>query len=101
MRPPEWCHFAVRLSRTRSQRLAKGGALGWEDEKFSYVVLVRDDGEPAQARLVGHPRAQKGHVVLRVCAPEALRTEVVTRRQDCYRLARHASWGEEWAPAPR
>ena len=40
----DWCHFAVRLARTRAHREAKDAQLGHEDEKFSDVVA------PARAR---------------------------------------------------
>ena len=43
---PDWCH-AARLPRSDRHRQVKGGTLGWEDEKFSYVVAVRDGGRTA------------------------------------------------------
>jgi ribosomal protein RSM22 (predicted rRNA methylase) len=97
----DWCHFAVRLERSRAHRLSKHAALGWEDEKFAYVVAVRDAAAlrtRADARIVRRPRKDSGHVRLTLCAPAGLGEAIVTRRDPRYRAARDASWGDPWPP---
>jgi ribosomal protein RSM22 (predicted rRNA methylase) len=97
----DWCHFAVRLDRSRAHRLLKQGALGWEDEKFSYVIAARDaaivDGRAA-ARILRRPRKDTGHVRLALCRPGGLADVVVTRREPTYKAARDAAWGGAWPP---
>jgi len=98
--PGDWCHFAVRLPRSPRHRQAKGGTLGWEDEKFSYVVATRGPAEPAHGRIVRHPYLRKGLVELTVCArPPGIERENVGKRQGpTYRAAREAGWGDPWPP---
>lgn len=69
----DWCHFAQRVNRTRLHRHIKGGTLSYEDE-----------------RVIRHLRILPGRVVLPLCAPEGLRTVVVTRGKDraAFRRAR-------------
>lgn len=97
----DWCHFAVRLERSRAHRQSKHAALGWEDEKFAYVVAVRDAARlrtRAEARTIRRPRKDTGHVRLTLCAPGGLTEAIVTRRDRRYRAARDAAWGDPWPP---
>lgn len=97
LRPPDWCHFAVRVERMRLHRLLKGGDLGYEDEKFSYVAAVREPVLADAARILRHPWQEPGAITLQLCAPEGLTTRTVTKREkSVFRLARKASWGMEW-----
>jgi ribosomal protein RSM22 (predicted rRNA methylase) len=98
----DWCHFAQRLERTSQHRQLKGGALGYEDEKFSYVIATRQ-GAPAEgARIVRHPGRHSGHIQLALCTPAGrIETETVTRTNNkTFRLARKAEWGELWKAQP-
>jgi ribosomal protein RSM22 (predicted rRNA methylase) len=93
----DWCHFAVRLERSSLHRRAKSAAMGYEDEKFSYVVAARNKVNRAAARILRHPMKHKGHIQLQLCTPEGLKQETVTRGAgDAFRRARHSEWGEEW-----
>lgn len=99
----DWCHFAARVSRSALHRRVKGGALPYEDEKFSYVAAVREvprTAGPASGRIVRRPRPRKGQVLLDLCTSEGeLRSATVSKRdRESYRSARDAGWGAPWPP---
>jgi ribosomal protein RSM22 (predicted rRNA methylase) len=94
----DWCHFAQRLERTSQHRQLKGGSLGYEDEKFSYVIATRQSITREGARIVRHPGKHSGHIQLALCTPAGhIETETVTRsHKQAFRLARKAEWGDLW-----
>jgi ribosomal protein RSM22 (predicted rRNA methylase) len=93
----DWCHFAQRVERTSQHRQLKGGALGYEDEKFSYVVAARKSSPSARARILRHPRKLSGHVQLTLCGLHGVESQTITRSQKGrYKLARKAQWGDAW-----
>jgi ribosomal protein RSM22 (predicted rRNA methylase) len=99
-RPGDWCHFAARLERTSLHRRLKSGELGYEDEKFSYVVFARDQAAPqAAARILRHPVHGKGHIKLTVCEAPVVRVSTIAKSDgDSFRAARRARWGDPWSP---
>jgi ribosomal protein RSM22 (predicted rRNA methylase) len=94
----DWCHFAQRVERSSQHRQLKGGALGYEDEKFSYVIGSRQGPAPFGARIVRHPGKHSGHVQLVLCTPQGrLENQTVTRSSGpAYKRARKAEWGDSW-----
>jgi ribosomal protein RSM22 (predicted rRNA methylase) len=94
----DWCHFAVRLPRSRLHRTLKQGALGYEDEKFSYVALSRAPTGRAPARVIRHPQVHPGRIGLTLCTRQGIRTVTVTRAdRDRFRQARKTVWGDVFA----
>ncbi|MGP3979599.1 small ribosomal subunit Rsm22 family protein [Streptomyces sp. KR80] len=98
VRGTDWCHVAARVGRSSLHRQVKGGALPYEDEKFSYVAAARFPAAAAEARVVRRPRLRKGQVLLDLCdVNESLhRTTVTKRHGDLYRAARNVQWGDTW-----
>ncbi len=92
----DWCHFAVRLPRSKLHRQAKGVELGYEDEKFSYVALSREPvPSAAVARIIRQPQVRSGHVNLVTCEPDGVHQRTVSRKQGAlYKEARGAAWGD-------
>jgi ribosomal protein RSM22 (predicted rRNA methylase) len=98
----DWCHFAARLPRSGLHRKLKAGTLGFEDEKYAYVVASRIAPERPDARIIRHPKKHKGWVALDLCtSSEGLKPGVgVSKKQGPrYRAARDAEWGDGWSSA--
>lgn len=95
MQGNNWCHFAERLQRNAQHRSAKNADVGFEDEKYSYVLFARQPvGLPA-ARVLRHPSKYSGHIEFELCTPEGLKQVTVSRKQgERYKLARKAEWGD-------
>ena len=91
---PDWCHFAARVERSSLHRRLKEGALGYEDEKYSYVALTREPVAPAAARVLRRPVHHPGLIELQLCTPAGVAPRRVTKRdRDAFRAARKAEWG--------
>jgi ribosomal protein RSM22 (predicted rRNA methylase) len=93
--PPDWCHFAQRVARSRLHRQAKGAEVPWEDEKFSYVAVSRTRLATVGARVIARPRKGDGHVALKLCrADGSVSDQLISRRVGAlFRRARRADWG--------
>lgn len=91
-----WCHFSVRLPRTKLQRFLKEGNLGYEDEKYSYLIVTREKKETLKGRVLRHPFKGSGFVKLNLCTPSGENVEqtVSRKEKDPYKRARRISWGD-------
>lgn len=91
----DWCHFSVRLARSRAHMHAKGASVPFEDERFAYLVLARE-GEPSGlARILAPPLHAKPGSSFRVCTQGRIEMRHVARREKAsYKLARKLDWGD-------
>jgi ribosomal protein RSM22 (predicted rRNA methylase) len=97
----DWCHFAVRLPRSKLHRRAKGVELGYEDEKFSYAALSREPAAKAAARIIRQPQIRSGHLNLVTCEPDGIHDRTVSRKHGGqYKEAKGAAWGDAIGPPP-
>ena len=100
LQPPDWCHFSVRLERSRDHMRLKGATLGYEDEKFSYLLLTRPGlGRPAAGRVLRPPEENKFSIALTVCDAEGANRQVIASRdKPAFKLARKLRWGDRFSP---
>lgn len=96
----DWCHFSVRLERTALHKYIKDATLSFEDEKFCYLIAVKEKGLiPAPARIIKRPLKRPGHVILDLCTPNGLERKTVSKKhKDLYKQVTHASWGDAFSP---
>jgi len=95
--PPDWCHFAARVARSRLHRLAKAAELSWEDEKFSYLAVSRRPASAAAARVIARPRKGSGRVTLKLCRQDGSAGEQLFSRRDGEVFKR--AWRSDWGTA--
>lgn len=92
----DWCHFTVRIERSRLHKYLKEGSLPYEDEKFSFLAVTKEPAEPAKMRIRRHPLIRGGYVELPVCSGEAAQVVKVTKKHPGYKAARKAEIGDKW-----
>ncbi|MBI3699346.1 MAG: SAM-dependent methyltransferase [Afipia sp.] len=91
---PDWCHFTQRLARSRAHKQLKDAALGFEDEKFSYVVLSRKPVAHRKARVLAQPKTTKIAVTLKLCTSRGLQIANIPHRDKRnYSIVRKLNWG--------
>lgn len=93
---PRWCHFGVRLPRSRDHLLLKDADVPYEDEKFSYLVAGKGSEHISRGRrILATPKVSKAGVTLDLCAPSEVEQRMIARRdKDAYRAAKRCNWGD-------
>jgi ribosomal protein RSM22 (predicted rRNA methylase) len=94
----DWCHFSVRLPRSRDHRQAKDAVVPFEDERFSYLVAARPGiaAAPWRPRVLAPPRTAKPGIALKLCALDGEVEQRVVPKRDkpAYAVARRLDWGD-------
>lgn len=92
-----WCHFSVRVERSRLHKMMKDGAdLGYEDEKFSYIAVSRDAQDLPKARIIGYPTGTKVVLIPACLTDGAAETLQISKSHPGFKAARKAEWGDSW-----
>ena len=93
----DWCHFTTRIARSALHRQVKEGEVPYEDEKFSYLAIVKEEGKARNfARVLRHPIHAKGHSKVVVCDEKGIEQLTVTKKHgERYKQVRKAHPGDE------
>lgn len=93
-----WCHFARRVERTRTQRSGKRGSLGFEDEKYCFVVAARGAVPPSIGRVVAPPTILKHEATLHLCDRDNQLVAITVKKKSSKERFRAVSkelrWGD-------
>ena len=97
LRGPDWCHFSVRLARSRDHMIAKGAQAPFEDEKYCYLALARPHVAvtPAAARVLAPPRRNKAGIDMKLCTDGIVAMRAVaSRERRAFAKLRRVQWGD-------
>jgi ribosomal protein RSM22 (predicted rRNA methylase) len=90
----DWCHFSQRLPRSRDHMRLKDANVPFEDERYSYVVVMREQ-VASGARILAPPLEGKPGLTFKLCDATGLRAQFVAARdKDEYRRVRKLGWGD-------
>ncbi|MFN4141629.1 small ribosomal subunit Rsm22 family protein [Aestuariivirga sp.] len=95
----DWCHFSVRLARSRAHLHAKGALVPFEDERYAYLILAREGDPTGGARILAPPEHAKPGSSFRLCTHGSTEIRYIARRSGAaYKLAKKLGWGDLMAP---
>ena len=91
-----------RISRSRDQMIVKSAELSYEDEKFSYLIVVREHlFRPAEKnRILARPELGKAGVTAKLCtvAGRCESASIGRRNAQALKRARKMEWGDQLQP---
>lgn len=91
----DWCHFSVRFERTQLQRRVKEATLGYEDEKYSYIIVSKAPIARPESRIVKTPVKRSGFISFTLCNARGLETKIFSKKDgEAYQEAKKLEWGD-------
>lgn len=92
----DWCHFSCRVGRSSLHRQLKGGEAPYEDEKFMYIAVTREECNCSGARILRHPQVRKGHIMFEVCAKDGVENIKLSKKDgEIYKEAKKLKTGDK------
>jgi len=90
----DWCHFSARLERTSFHRSIKQGTLGYEDEKFFYLIFGPASKE-CNSRIIRHPMKYPKNYSFTLCTKDGIKNINITKKQkQNFKEAKKLKWGD-------
>lgn len=90
----DWCSFYIRVARSKMQKQAKNGELGYEDEKFSYIAFSKTPIDQNDAVILRHPQINSGHVRVKLCTQNGIEEKIYSKKdKEIYKKIRKLDAG--------
>lgn len=95
-RQNDWCHFSVRVKRSRLHKNFKDAKLGYEDEKFTYMIFSKTnlEGLNNYLRIVRHPVYRPKVIDFKTCSNEGIKNYCITKTNKDYKKYKDLEWGD-------
>ena len=94
----DYCNFTVRVDRTKISRYIKDSQLGYEDEKFFYLIFSKDVIENGCSTILRKPVFAKNRVELKLCNKDGsvCKTVVTKNNKQQYSQAKKLKHGDSF-----
>lgn len=76
----DWCHATVRVERSKIHKILKSADAPYEDEKFSYIAISKENLGTAESRILRHPIIETGKITLKLCTNGNIEERVITKK---------------------
>lgn len=93
----DYCNFSVRVNRTKTSRLVKDAKLGYEDEKYFYLIFSKQNNISAKGSVVlRKPVYRKSVVELKLCNQDCsiCKTIITKNNKEHYLNAKKLKHGD-------
>lgn len=91
----DWCSSVVRVQRTKIHKILKDGDVPFEDEKFSYIAISKQEYNNARARILRHPIIQNKMIKLKLCTESGIQELTITKKNsDIYKKIKKKKVGD-------
>lgn len=96
MTSSDWCHFSTRVQRSKLHKELKGGEAPFEDEKYSYIVLSKNNVSRCSNRILRHPNIYKGMIKLTTCSNEGIKEVEIRKNHPSYKMIKKLKVGDSF-----
>lgn len=91
----DWCHTTVRVERNKIHKIVKSGDAPYEDEKFSYIAISKENLGTAESRILRHPIIKAGKITLKLCTKGNMEEKIITKKEkEYFKLAKKKKCGD-------
>lgn len=91
----DWCHSIVRMERTKVHKVLKNADLPYEDEKFSYIAISKENYNNMGIRILRHPMIEKGKITLKVCHNGKIEDMIITKKdKELFKMVKKKKCGD-------
>ena len=77
----DWCHTTIRVERNKTHKLLKSADAPYEDEKFSYIAISKQNLGTAKSRILRHPIIETGKITLKLCTNGNIEQKTITKKE--------------------
>lgn len=92
----DWCHFTVRVARSKLHKQLKNADVPYEDEKFCFLAAVKEPPSVQTARIIRRPVIESGKITLKLCSGDGITDKIVTRSSPYFKQARKSDTGDSF-----